>query len=143
MSISREFAGSKCCMLEITISPGSKVLPLWPVSDSPSEEEILLDREATWISTNATINNSMQKSLFITYIPPNSHVVETKEELKEVKNVFDNDLITERIVKSLENDDLDFVDEKTISIIYKSLTGNIIPDKDLEKVMHRLFNKPN
>lgn len=40
--------GFGCCLLQITVPPGARVLPLVDVSLVPKESEVLLDRGATW-----------------------------------------------------------------------------------------------
>lgn len=41
-SEARVFSGSECCMMKITVPAGARVLPLFIISNSPDEKEILL-----------------------------------------------------------------------------------------------------
>lgn len=68
---------TRCCLMEILISPGSKVLPIEKLSDSRYEHEILLPRTGTFMLTNVTtINHRYYNNLIdtitkyqITYVP--------------------------------------------------------------------------
>jgi hypothetical protein len=138
-SETKKFTGRHCCLIEITVSPGSKVIPLRTISENPVEEEVLLDQGGTYISTSTTINEQM-KTLFLTYIPEISQVVHNKDELKQAETVLDNGLIIERLVTFYEDDDPEDVDEDDIKIMYKKITnGKTIPPKDLEKVKNRIY----
>lgn len=71
------FTGVGCCVLKITVSPGSKVLPIYDLSKVRHEFEILLDRGGQFIVTGSEINRYISgavesksiKTIFVTYTP--------------------------------------------------------------------------
>lgn len=138
---SLSFADDDCCVVQITVSPGSKVLPLRSVSREPYEEEVLLDRGGELTITGTTINDDGMKIIFATYNPKNSIVVSDEKQIVKAEKVFDKDLIVERIVKFFEQDDEDlseFLDEDEVIDKYFEITGDKIPDDTLEKIKTRL-----
>ena len=68
------FRGSKCCVLQITVSAGSKVLPVYLLSENESEDEILLDKGGNFIVKGSTMKDNM-KIIFITYTSENCNIV--------------------------------------------------------------------
>ena len=71
-----EFTGIGCCILQITISPGSKVLPIYDISENQSEFEILLDRGGQFIVTGSEIKQITSidegrdmKIIYVSYVP--------------------------------------------------------------------------
>ena len=78
------------------------------------------------------------KILFVTYLPKNCQVLESKEDLNKAELIHDPELISERIIKLLEGTDIDFLDENEIKINYKTMTGKNIKDHELNKIKTRL-----
>lgn len=69
ISVAKTFARYDCCLLRITILPGSKPLPLISISAHAGEDEVLLPREGRFIINN--INTTVQPHVYdLTYIPP-------------------------------------------------------------------------
>lgn len=134
----KRFTGNECCVVQITVSPGSKVLPIRSISREPDEEEVLLDRDGIMIVTGNSINRHGMKVVFATYCPRDSKSIKGDEELKRVDSSFDNQLIVEKLIELFQNDDPDFLDEDTIVISYSKVTGKKISDKDLEIIKKRL-----
>jgi ADP-ribosyltransferase exoenzyme len=75
-----EFHGPKCCLFIITVSPGSRVLPLDMISKSRYEKEILLPRSGNMFITNMHYDGGL-KVYDITYLPERS--VEISEEMTQ------------------------------------------------------------
>jgi len=106
----RDFHGQKCCIMQILVSPGSKVLPLAPLSDHQREQEILLDRDANYALTGSDLkiiedDFKVQfdiKFLFVTYLPKQSVMV--GKELSKIPDPGkkDENALQERLVMYLE-----------------------------------------
>lgn len=84
---------NRCCLLKITVSPGSKILPLHGFSVTRDEYEILLDRGGTFIVTGSEIRDKM-KVIYVSYLPRN----ETMDKIVDPKNLDESQLI-ESVVK--------------------------------------------
>ena len=75
--VTKTFTGVGCCILKITVSPGSKVLPIYDLSRLRSEYEILLDRGGHFVVTGseiirditAIIEGGDMKTIYVMYIP--------------------------------------------------------------------------
>jgi len=87
--VAKDFSGKKCCVIEITISAGSKILPMYFSSFHPAEKEILIDRNGYFILTG-----SDDKMIFVTYIPGASIVVSNTqvEKIQEIVTEFKSDI---------------------------------------------------
>lgn len=127
-----------CCLMEILISPGSKVLPIENISQSRHEREILLPRYGTFIHTNTiymVYKKYSIKTYQLTYVPTDisidvppqlTEVIPIIEEvsnpinLDRVKNLLDDELIRE--LKDVGYNDEDIYDYLLIQV-------NDIPDK--------------
>ena len=106
------FRGSKCCVLQITVSAGSKVLPVYLLSENESEDEILLDKGGNFIVTGSTMKDNM-KIIFITYTSENCNIISDLN-LKSIKKTEDVELAKQKIIsflkkKAIENEDDFFV----------------------------------
>jgi hypothetical protein len=72
-----------CCLYIITVVPGSKVLPLEPISQVEGEYEVLLDRNGKFFITDVKVETHTVdddeyppiRTIYLTYMPPESHVV--------------------------------------------------------------------
>jgi len=126
------FTGNTCCIVQITVPPGAKIIPMRNFSSSRYEEEILLDRDGELICTGTDIIERHMNLLYASYIPKKHSSVENAEK------VFDNDLVIERIIEFFSDEDPEFLDAETISIQYRTITGVKISRKDLEKIKERL-----
>ena len=114
------FRGSKCCVLQITVSAGSKVLPVYLLSENESEDEILLDKGGNFIVTGSTMKDNM-KIIFITYTSENCNIISDlnlksikKTEEKINDSTEDVELAKQKIIlflekKAIENEDDFFV----------------------------------
>ena len=91
-SVAMKFTGKTCCVLQITLSPNTKIIPLHTISDISEEQEILLERNGTFIVTGSafgSITENNIKTMFVTYIPERSvelrELLQTSEEEKILK----------------------------------------------------------
>lgn len=128
------FARTNCCVLQITVSPGSKVLPLRSISREPHEEEVLLNRNGHMMITGETIRDEM-KIIFCSYLPEKA--VDIKQ-LDRVLPKLDDDLIVERIIEYFKDDDVDDIDDFTITDFYNRITKTKITKEKLNKIKIRL-----
>jgi hypothetical protein len=74
-----------CCVVEITVSPGSKILPIFYGSEYPEEQEILLDRNGEMFVTGSTIEKVRGKKvkiIFATYMPSKSKKAKSDKDFK-------------------------------------------------------------
>jgi len=132
-----DFQGSSldnvsCCVLQITVSAGSKVLPILSLSINPHEQEILLDRDGEMYVTGSTIRNGEMKVIFVTYTPKKSISVHEEKSLRKAEKSMDSDLIVERVIKFFQDSDQedsdqeDLVSDQEISLMYKKITNKNI-----------------
>jgi len=89
-----EFSDRECCILQITVSAGSRVLPIERLSYASNEQEILFDRNGELIMTGSSIDNHNMKILYVTYLPKNS----LDEKSLDVSSIHGSD------VRPVEND---------------------------------------
>jgi hypothetical protein len=135
----KRFSGKNCCVIQITVSPGSKAIPLRGVSREPDEEEVLLDRGGILLVTGSRINdNDRMKIIFATYSPQQSKLVRNDSQIKRAELQFDSALMIERLIKFFSGEDPDFLDEDEIKIVYTRIAKREISPKDLAIVKERL-----
>jgi hypothetical protein len=121
-----DFAGSKCCILEITVAPGSKVLPIFGLSRYQEEGEVLLDRDGELTATYVGAKGDM-KVIKCVYLPRTGISIEKGVDIKEAEKELQTDNseteIINRIVGMFEPDELEFLDdiEDEVKIIAKKL----------------------
>jgi hypothetical protein len=92
-SLSKEVAvyfinDRKCCLMHITLSKGSRILPIFNVSKKSGEEEILLSRHGDITCTHITMEGKM-KVLHCVYTT--GILIKDKADLKYVVHEFDPD----------------------------------------------------
>jgi len=122
VGVARRFTYKNCCLYKITVSPGSKVIPVWPCSYMMDEREVLLDMGGIMLVTSEYIGKSGIKVITCTYSPGSSQVVENDEDIKRAEAKMDPELIVKRILKFFEDDDPQMVDADDIRLFYKDLT---------------------
>jgi hypothetical protein len=83
-----DFVGDKCCILFITVSPGTRYIDLGQTSEIPSESEILLPPGGSLVFTGTDnirieypriVHNDMEV-LYVTYIPPASVTIDMSKQ---------------------------------------------------------------
>jgi hypothetical protein len=133
---SSSFSDKKeCCVIQISVSPGSLVLPLRSVSREPEENEVLLDRGGTLSVTGNTIRNTM-KVIFATYTPKNTVNVTSKVQPIEAAETVN---AVSRTIAFFADEDPDFLDDEDLRLYYSKITGETeIQDKDMEKIKQGL-----
>jgi len=120
---------SKCCIAEITIAKGSKILPLYKISYHDDELEILLNRDGNIQITNID-KEQLQTIINCIYSDSSSVIVTKKDDSKsldkKIQIMISDDEKIDRIVKNIikmykEEEDIDFDFEHEIEYIYKQL----------------------
>lgn len=106
--IANIFTGKTCCLLEITATPGSKILPIYYISSLIGESEVLLDRNANLTVTGVDIEDDLQ-IIKCVYTPKISvetnnesdsgkteeNILPTEEEaIKIIEGVLENSKVT-------------------------------------------------
>ena len=139
-----------CCMYIITVSSGSKVLPIEYVHDQ-EEEEILLNRGGNFVITNTKnvkfnyknkFTNSDElkylKFIFVTYLPEGSVKINTNSNIKKIADDMSRQQREERLIflsKNIIEDiklldlDLDSEDDNEYEI------ANIYSRKNVENAI--------
>jgi hypothetical protein len=93
-----------CCVLEITIPSGCKVLPLTEISVHPHEQELLLPRDGSLLfisETIKTVENIQYNWIYCTFVTPTTPIdtyyigERFKKELKIISNIFTEERIQE------------------------------------------------
>jgi hypothetical protein len=107
---------TKCCLLHITILPGSKVLDLREISNVPEESEFLLSRKEGSFDLTDTSLYRGRTVLHIVYIPKgttkfNKDNVDNK--LREQKDNVDNKLREQKNYQRL----IEQFDEEVVSLM--------------------------
>lgn len=128
----KDFVGEKCCIMFITVSPGTRYIDLHSISDIPSESEILLPPGGSLAFTRSVVKtieySSMTKDmevLYVTYIPPAAFTIEMSKEAsptmatsKQIKHIVGLDTLVSLIDKEeyeLYDDIPDIIDALKIS----------------------------
>jgi hypothetical protein len=126
----------KCCFMQITISAGSRCLPILFISEDQEEYEVLLNYDLKWIVNNISINVKNQKTYYITTINNNSYDVNENKSAKDlmetpktrILNHFKNlnkplksfELRTE-LFTFIEKNDIKNITKDEVSKIYNEL----------------------
>lgn len=103
-NVALEFMGEECCFLEITVSAGSKILPLFVNSRYASEQEILLSRFGKFEITYENFGK-----YFLTYLP-DDHIIISKK-TPEIKIInFSFETWIRRLENAISKEELDLFD---------------------------------
>jgi len=135
------FTGNKCCMFEITVPAGAKVLPLAAISDVKSENEVLLHRKGVLIVTHEVRNLALDKDYFYsTYIPERYVGITPVVTLKAIKKTFSAEHWAERLYARINLDELDYFTPEEIveSVVKDSEEKSDIPNEAKTIVIARL-----
>jgi len=147
----KQFSGKDCCILQINVSAGSKVIPIKGISREPDEKEILLDRGGQMLVTGSEIRGNMMV-IFTTYNPKHSFTINDEKYITQTKKRFNTNAIIDSIVTmfnstdisdsdSDSDSDIDFsldFDENLAKKMYKDLTGQEITKDILETIRRRV-----
>jgi hypothetical protein len=148
------FAGSYCCLLQITVPARTKVLPLYKISDSSPEMEILLDKGKLTVND---INDGVGAAtiVYATYTGNSvelSNKQDMQKELEYMKNyekmiVNIMDMINIKLKENKDNDpddsDDDQLDIKQYAIqvikkIYVSTFHTQITEEKMKSVYQKI-----
>lgn len=103
-SANRPIKGFECCVIEITVAAGTKVLPLLEVSKYSYEKEVLLPRDGTLLFISETVKKVEGKDyiwIYAAYVPPNpkfkiNNIREVSQsQLKSLTKIFTRKRILE------------------------------------------------
>lgn len=140
-NVSISFSGKYCCILQIILPPGSKVIPLRSMSKLPGEEEILLPRNGNFQITfrNETI---FPYIYHLVYLPKNSISIKNKSK-KEIDKELDQqeiDYWVKRILNLITDLDLEIFgpEEAVYSVINTTLKEEKISEKAIKLVIKEL-----
>lgn len=133
----KKFSSSTCCILEIIVTPGSKVLYLHEVSRFPEEQEVLLNRNGTLTVTQTEDRNGMT-IIKCVYLPGEALTVETEKELDRSLNYFET---LKRIKTVVSDEELELYEREelpeVISEILKQL-GIKFNKRELENLVSKM-----
>lgn len=133
--------GGKCCLLNITVSPGTKILPVDVISDSPSEEEVLLSRDTQFVITNTLYNETEKlQEYFLSTMPGTSTFVTKRTKVSEVKKEFSVEQWAERIISLYEPDILILTEtvREAVKFIVSTSFTEPVPKEAVEMATRRL-----
>lgn len=139
------WAGKNCCVVKITVSPGSKVVPIQVYSKERQlgvdEFEILLARNGNYIETGHIIDDSGFKTSFITYLPQSHEVTDFDDTL--MNRLLNYMVISKRYRSTdLSDSDIDFLIERGFPEDWftdehydqlDSLLSQIVPKENMAK----------
>ena len=138
---------SKCCLVEFLVPVGSKVLYVESISESPSESEVLLDRNGTFFVTAIEVAKTDDEKdiIYINYIPPRA--VEVEEDT--IETAIEQINVIERIVDIFPEDEfLIFSDDEafllnSINNIFQRITNskNNIDESTARVIIEKLNEK--
>lgn len=87
-SVGKAFSGTECCLLQFIVSSGCKIIPLFHVSESEEELEILLDSNNKF-TLNIDIDGS--NTFYIVHVTPVGLPANDKTLLELIKNYIKKD----------------------------------------------------
>ena len=149
---------SECCIMKITISAGSKILPLYYISSQEDELEILLNRDQLLVITHKNTDKNNKEIFHVNYLPYTSTIVDT-EKVVEIEKKIDTsayEKIADSIVELLSDpDELEMLNieegdedlKKQIAIYYRKYVSNLknvvlptsIPESLLSSITSRII----
>ena len=98
----KDFSIDSCCFLIITIPPGSKILYISDISSEQSEDEVLIDKNGSFVITliepgsvyNMLESGFVPDTVYMTYLPPRVrgvpkfHILEGADELIQLRTLI-------------------------------------------------------
>lgn len=127
-----------CCVFVITVSAGSKVVPLITVSEHPHEEEFLLDKDGKFMVTGSEIINGI-RNIFITWLPQNAYPLPEVEVPKENFDERIVELTRSSLDDAILNEVLDAISEEDIieelKFNFHSYYGREPSEKEIEELL--------
>jgi hypothetical protein len=142
-----------CCVMEITVSKNSKVLPLQSLTEYKDEEEILLDRDGTLICTSQYVKKVKKESDMNMLVCVYTKGIEiqtmkdVKEAILELSEEERDKILIDRILSLVDEGELELYDsDKELKNYIKSLYSQIEPSLTISKdlldvILNRLKSK--
>lgn len=133
-------AGRRCCLLRITVMPGSRVLPIESVSEHADEAEVLLPRVGRFEVTS----ESQQGNLTVydlAYIPEFSVPVVPSITVKEVHRRLGEEEWVERLVHMAREEMEDFgsdASEAVGAVVNTMYASEVVPPNAISVAIARL-----
>jgi hypothetical protein len=125
----KEFTGSQCCLLRITISAGSKILPIEYISEAKYEKEILLPRFGMLTITKQSYYGNT-KMYDLVFLPAYSISITPETTKSEIDNILTDEEWSDRILSLIIPEELelfDSIEELITSIVESSFSNTTIP----------------
>ena len=141
ISVAERFVGKECCLLVITIPPGSKVLFIEDVSRYPQEREVLIERKGAFAIT--LIDNDAYKvtKIFTTYIPMRA-VHATTQTLDSIVDAASTQVnAINKVISIILKDKKDMTSgdiKSFIEKIYTDVTGNAPTDNEILEIIKKI-----
>jgi len=148
ISVAKGFVGKECCLLVITIPPGSKVLFIEDVSRFPKEREVLIERTGGFAIT--LIDNDAYKvtKIFTTYIPiravhASTHTLDSVVDAASTQVSAINKVIS-IILRDGKSQDEKSQDRNSqygksfIEKIYTDVTDNAPTDNEIVEIINKI-----
>ena len=152
ISSAKEFTRRNCCLIIISVPPGSKILFIESVSELPDEKEVLLDRNGDFNITLVKETRMLYgvDEIYVSYIPHSSVQVKS-EQLDEAIDDANIQLQTiARIVNIFPEDeyilfqDNEDILRSSITDLYKKMTENNKPSENiLTTILRKIKEKYN
>lgn len=143
IALSSEFSSRR--LLKILVPSGSKVLPLYAISESPYEQEVLLSQRGRLALTRKYVNEDEVMVYECVYVPEVlfyedgeikvNRLVERRPLLEEL----DDEVWAERLSSLVSPEELEiFTPREAIESVLESFTGERISSKAVELAILRL-----
>lgn len=140
--VPKDFTGGKCCLFEIQVPAGSKVLPLMRISEVKYEHEVLLHRKGVLVVTYETTRDELafghsvsaepkptMQIFYVTYIPDKVIAITPTVTQKTIKLVFSAQHWADRISARVNVEELEyFTPEEIVNNIVGEFSESI-PDE--------------
>jgi hypothetical protein len=141
--------------MEITVSKDSKILPIQSLTKYKDEEEILLDRNGSFICTSKYVKK-IRKEVdmnILVCVYAKGYEIENSKDIKEVNLEFTNEekdkILIERILGLVDEEELELYDndkelKKYIKSLYEQIEPKFIMNKELLNIIFaRMKSKYN
>ena len=147
-NIAKSFTGKHCCRLQILIPPGSHILPIESISNSPNEREILLPREGRFIITNMRSDNPDGiRSYNLVYIPESSIPFDENTNLTQISQQTplgsDIEMWVQRILDLVSPEEVEIFGsprDAVDSVVTTSFKNFMVPPEATKIAILRLSN---
>lgn len=103
------FTNKYCCMIRITLSPGSKVLPVEDISIHPLEKEIIVSRFGSFNLVLISVIDDL-KFYDLVYLPEGYIHIESNVELNSNKNSLTVEQSINRLNSLIDEEELELYD---------------------------------